>query len=101
MYGTVAWMKVKPGMESKLNELSERWWRERAPKAKGVMSSTVLKKDAGTNEYLLVAVFDSKANYEANAEDPEQDAWYQDFRACLESDPAWNDGEVIYHEHQH
>ena len=101
MYGTVATMRVKPGMEAKLTEVSQTWWRERAPQAKGAMSSTVFKKDGSANEFILVAIFDSKANYDANAEDPEQDAWYQEFRACLEADPVWNDGEVVFNEHQH
>jgi hypothetical protein len=99
VYGTVATMWVKPGMESKLNELSDQWWRERAPKVKGIMSNTVFRTN--DNEYILIAVFDSKENYEANAGDPEQDAWYQQMRACLEADPDWNDGEVIFARHQH
>ena len=94
MYGTVATMWVKQGMEGKLSELSEQWWRERAPKATGAISSTVLRTNDG--EYILIAVFDTKENYEANANDPDQSAWYQEFRACLETDPDWNDGEIIF-----
>ena len=101
MYGTVATMHVKPGLDAKLTEVSEKWWQERAPQAKGVMSSTVFKKDGSANEYIIVAVFDSKANYEANAEDPAQNAWYQEMRACLEADPDWADGEVVFARHQH
>ena len=32
----------------------------------------------------------------ANADDPEQDKWYQEMRQHLEADPAWHDGEIIY-----
>src|SRR5687768_7409372 len=96
MYGTVATMRVKPGMEQKLSQLSEQWWRERAPQVKGALSSTVFKTDANPNEHILIAVFDSKENYEANANDPAQDAWYQEMRACLEGDPQWTDGEVVF-----
>ncbi len=101
MYGTVATLRVKPGMDAKLTEMADKWWQERAPQAKGALSSTVLKKDGSVNEYILMAVFDSKANYEANAEDPAQDAWYQEFRAFLEADPDWTDGEVVFARHQH
>ncbi len=101
MYGTVATMRVKAGQETKLVEMAERWWKERAPKVNGAMSTTVFKKDAGTNEYVMVAMFDSKVNYEANAADPAQGDWYQEMRACLESDPVWNDGEIVFHGHQH
>ena len=101
MYGTVATLRVKPAQEAKLNEIMTRWWSERAPKAKGAMSSTLYKSDANPSEYMLAVMFDSKANYEANAEDPEQARWYEEFRACLDADPVWNDGEVVAHQHQH
>ena len=42
-----------------------------------------------------VAAFDSKDSYRANAEDPEQDAFYQRWRALMDTDPEWNDGEII------
>ncbi len=100
MYGTVATMRVKPGMEAKINELSDRWWHERAPKIKGAMSEAIYKKDGSGNEYIIAVMFDSRENYQANAGDPEQDRWYQEFRACLEADPVWNDGEVVFHQHQ-
>ena len=38
MYGTVATMRLKSGQEAKLNEVMERWWRDQAPKAKGIMN---------------------------------------------------------------
>jgi quinol monooxygenase YgiN len=97
MYGTVATMRLKPGMESRLNEIMEEWYRDRAPKVKGAVSSTVFKTDRDPNELILVAVFDNKQNYEANAGDPEQDAWYRKMRDCLEADPQWTDGEVVNH----
>ena len=97
MYGTVATMRVKPGMESKLNDLMEEWSRDRGPKVKGAVSSTVFKTDRDPNEFIIVAVFDNKQNYEANASDPEQDAWYRKMRECLEADPQWTDGEIVSH----
>lgn len=101
MYGTVARMRVKPGMEAKLQELSERWWRERGTKVPGTMSTTVFKSDNDAQEFLLVAVFDSKENYEANANDPAQNEWFQEMAACLEGEPSWTDGEVVFNQHRH
>jgi quinol monooxygenase YgiN len=96
MYGTVATMRVKPGMESQLNDVMERWWKERAPKVKGAVSNTTFRTDRNPNEFVMVAVFDNKQNYDANASDPEQDRWYHELRDCLEADPQWTDGEVVY-----
>jgi hypothetical protein len=44
-------------------------------------------------------VFDSEANYRANASDPEQDKWYQELRAMLDADPRWMDGDVLACKH--
>jgi len=101
VYGTVARMRAKPGQEAKLNELSDRWWRERGQRIKGAMSSTMFRTDKDPSEFILVAVFDNKENYEANANDPQQDAWYKEFAACLEGDPMWMDGEVVFAQHRH
>jgi L-rhamnose mutarotase len=99
MYGTVATMRVKPGMEAKFQELSERWWNERAPKVKGAIADYVYRTDNDPNELVMAVVFDSKENYVANAGDPQQDAWYREWRECLEADPVWSDGEIVFHRH--
>lgn len=101
MYGTVATMRVKPGQEAKVTEMTDRWWRDRAPKIEGAISGSFYKSQNNPGEYILAVVFDSKANYEANSNDPEQDAWYQQFTACLDGEPVWNDGEVLSYQHQH
>ncbi len=99
MYGTVAKIKVKPGNEAKLNELAERWWNERRNKVKGAVSNSVFRTDKNANEYILVAIFDSKENYDANANDPEQDKWFQEMVALFEGEPEWTDGELVFHKH--
>lgn len=95
MYGTVARMRVKPGMESRMRELSNTWWTERAPNVKGAVSETVFRTDADANEFLLVAVFASKEDYEANANDPAQNEWFEQLASCLDGEPMWMDGEVV------
>lgn len=93
MYGTIARFEPRPGREQRLLELMEEWNRERAPKVKGAVAAYLYKLDRGG--WMMAAVFDSKENYMANAADPEQDAWYRKWRAELQADPEWNDGEVF------
>lgn len=95
MYGTVAHIRLKQGQEQALQTILEEWTRDFRPKVKGALSNYVYKKDADPNELILVAVFEDKPSYVANADSPEQDQWYQKFRALLEADPVWEDGEII------
>ena len=39
--------------------------------------------------------FDDRASYSANAHDPATEEWYGRFRALLEEDPTWTDGDWI------
>ena len=97
MYGTVARMRVKPGQAQKLMEISDRQNKEMSPGVKGYMGEFVYRLDTDPNELILVVLFEDKQSYTANAESPDQDVRYQEVRACLESDPQWGDGEIIYH----
>ena len=42
-----------------------------------------------------MAVFESEDRYRANANRPEQDAWYQELPALFRADPVWEDGNVV------
>ena len=95
MYGTVARIRPKPGQEKALLAQMEEWKRTRQPKVKGAVASYVYKPDNKPGELIMVAVFQDKKTYRANAEDPEQDKWYRKFRELLQADPVWEDGEVI------
>ncbi|MGH2830845.1 MAG: hypothetical protein ACRDJM_10220, partial [Actinomycetota bacterium] len=53
------------------------------------------KLDSDPNTLILVAAFKDKASYQANANSPEQDKWYQRFREFMTVDPEWMDGEII------
>ncbi len=92
MYGTVALMRVKPGMDSALLALSEEY---RALKVPGMVGEYVYRTDADANQFYMVVMFESKKAYFANAESPEQDARYRRMRECLQADPEWHDGEVV------
>jgi len=93
MYGTIARLQVKPGMEANLQEEMKSYERLNID---GYVNTTVYKLDGKPNEYLMAVAFRDKASYEKNADSPDQDKRYQRFRAFLAGDPEWNDGEIIY-----
>lgn len=93
MYGTVARLRVKPGKEKELVELSQD---ESGLDIPGYIVQYVYRMDNDPQEYYLVVIFKDRASYVANADSPEQDARYRKFRALLESDPEWHDGELVY-----
>jgi len=92
MYGTIARITPKPGMEKAVVGAIEEWERDRRPLVKGSVGGYLYQLDKGG--MMMVAVFENKAAYVANAQDPAQDKWYQKFRALLQADPEWNDGEI-------
>jgi quinol monooxygenase YgiN len=99
MFGTIALRKPKAGSEAQLNAMFDKWWDERRPKIKGAISSTVYRNVSNPAELMIAVVFDSKENYEANANDPEQNAWYQELVKLLEGEPRWIDGDILSHKH--
>jgi len=93
MYGTIARLRVMPGAEEQLIQFARD---ESAIKIPGLIAQYVYRMDNDPDEYYLVVLFESHSAYTANADSPEQDARYHQFRALLASDPEWHDGEVIY-----
>jgi len=93
VYGTVARMTVKPGLEQALDEQLKSFETVDVP---GFIRTTIYRLDSGSNEYVMAVVFDSKESYVANAESPEQNARYEEMRALLETAPEWSDGEIIH-----
>ncbi|MBX3070807.1 MAG: antibiotic biosynthesis monooxygenase [Thermomicrobiales bacterium] len=92
MYGTVARFTARPGSDAALQQLG----REEGPSASsGYRFHHIYRLDSGKDEYILVAGFENKESYVANANSPEQNAFYERFRALLVSDPEWMDGEII------
>ena len=91
MYGTVAKLRVKSGRESDLVQHLNQY---RGDLARGFVASALYRADEGDGHWLAV-VFESKEAYEANADSPEQDARFREFRELLETDPEWHDGEVL------
>lgn len=93
MYGTVARLKVKPGMMEKFREVTGTEAMQSIP---GLVSTSVYQMDADSNELYLVVAFESKESYVENANSPDQAERYGEMVALLESAPDWHDGEVVY-----
>jgi heme-degrading monooxygenase HmoA len=92
MYGTVARMQLKPGMEARLMELDRQ---DQATGIPGHVGTYVYRLDNEPNVYYLAVAFESKDAYVANANSAEQDARYRKMRELFESDPEWHDGEIV------
>ena len=90
MYGTIAKVTVKPEKEPELQDLAARL--EMAP---GQIARYVYRMDANPQVYMLVAVFESREAYRANAENPDQHERFMELRALLTADPEWHDGEIV------
>jgi quinol monooxygenase YgiN len=91
MYGTVARLRVKPGQEAALRRLGQ----ETTGQIPGVVFHHVYRMDADPQELMLVVGFTSEQAYRANAASPEQHQRYEQYRALLDADPEWHDGEII------
>ena len=91
MYGTIARVRIKPGMEEQLLVLGAGM--ERDP---GEVASYVYRMDAEPGIFYMVAIFESKEAYVANADRPEADARYQQMHAYFDGEPEWHDGEIVF-----
>ncbi len=92
MYGTIARCKLKRECLRDFFALGKEWDERERKRAVGYIGSEVLWEDKEAGRFSMIVHFTSKEAYEKNAGSPEQDAWYQRFRACLEEDPEWIDG---------
>ncbi len=90
MYGTIARIKIDP---SKLQELIDLG--QRMGTTPGQIARYVYQMDADPGEMFLVAVFESKEAYWANAQSPEQNQRFMELRAMLLEDPEWHDGDIV------
>jgi hypothetical protein len=88
MYGTISKMKILPGKEEDMKNLAQ----QRPP---GLVFEHIYKLDSGDNDYMMVVGFESKEAYKANADSPEMNEMYLEYRKFLAADPEWHDGEII------
>jgi len=95
MFGTIASMRAKPGMEDRLLDALEEWGRDRGSRISGPLRVYVARSERDPGVLLNIAMFDSRAHYEANARDPEQDQWYQRMVQYCAEPPEWHDHTVL------
>jgi heme-degrading monooxygenase HmoA len=95
MFGTIMLLRPKTGQEEAVLGLMDDWARERAPRVKGFVASYLYRNEQNPKELIGVVVFDSREDYFANADDPEQDRWYRRLVEHLEEEPRFIDGEVL------
>jgi quinol monooxygenase YgiN len=90
MYGTIARVKIDPTKTEELKALGRRMGV-----APGQIARYVFRMDADPGEFYLIAVFESREAYWANAQSPDQNQRYQEMRALMLTDPEWHDGEIV------
>ena len=92
MYGTVARIRVKPENRAALIKVFENQTYEGT--VPGFVTSYTLFENESDNAW-LVAVFEDQSSYDKNADDPSQHERYLEYRALMEEDPEWHDGEIV------
>jgi len=90
MYGTIAKVRVKPENRDQLRQVVMQGDQSTVD---GYVTSYVLWENEGDGGW-LVAVFEDRAKYEKNADDPAQHERYVAYRALMEAEPEWHDGEI-------
>lgn len=98
MYGTIGQSRIKTGKLPQVLALGETWKQERGPHVPGAIASYWFQADSDANLITIVAIFKDRETYHANANDPAQDAWYEQLRPLMDGDPTWNDGTVVLSE---
>ncbi len=88
MYGTVARSRVKPENREALAKVFSAQSAEPIPGY--VTAYTLFENDSDV--VWLFAVFEDRASYDANADDPKQNEMYLEYRALMEEEPEWHDG---------
>jgi heme-degrading monooxygenase HmoA len=94
MYGTIARLQVKPGMESQL--LEEARTENEQVSIPGHINTFIYRMDSEADTYYMVVLFEDKESYQANANNPEQHERYLRMREFLTADPEWHDGQIVY-----
>src|SRR4051794_20818967 len=92
MYGTVAKLRVKPGMEQQLQSIQDTY---DPAKVSGYVMTLVYRMDNEPDTYYLATVFESKESYIANADSPEQNQRYLQMMEMMAAEPEWHDGEIV------
>ena len=92
MYGTIAHFRIKPGTKDEFVKAMDSLGDAIIP---GWKADYYFQMDQDSDEFYLVAIFNDRESYDANASSPEQHERYLKFRSFLVADPEWNDGHIV------
>ncbi len=90
MYGTCARTRVKSENREALRKVFEQ---QSYADVAGYRTSYVLWENDSDVAWLF-AIFEDRGSYDRNADDPAQNERYLEYRALLEDEPEWHDGEI-------
>jgi hypothetical protein len=91
MYGTSAKKRVKAENVDAIQKVMDEQMRVPVP---GYVKSYVLSENDSDVRWLFV-IFEDRASYDKNADDPAQNERYMAMRGLLEADPEWHDGMIM------
>lgn len=94
MYGTIAKLKLKPGVTTDEIVAGEREFEGR--EVPGYVGIFIYRAENEPNTCYFAVAFESKEAYFANANSPEQQASFQKMMSYLAAEPEWHDGEIVY-----
>ena len=92
MYGTIARLRIKPGVKDEFIKAMDDSGVAKIP---GWVADYYYQMDKDPDEFYLVAIFKDKEAYDANADSAEQHERYLVFRSFLADDPEWHDGFIL------
>jgi quinol monooxygenase YgiN len=92
MYGTIAHFRIKPGIRDEFIKTIDSFGDSSIP---GWRADYHFQMDRDPDEFYLVAIFEDKETYLANADSAQQHEQYLKFRSFLVDDPEWNDGFIV------
>ncbi len=92
MYGTIAHFHIKPGVKDEFIRAMDGLGEAVIP---GWVADYYFQMEKDSDEFYLVAIFEDKETYLANADSAEQHERYLIFRSFLMNDPEWHDGFVV------
>jgi heme-degrading monooxygenase HmoA len=91
MYGTIWRVRLKEGGEQALAALMDEFEARKVP---GFIGHYAYRLDSDPSVYMSAVIFATKDAYVANANSPEQSAFYQRMAATFDGEPEWFDGEI-------
>jgi hypothetical protein len=92
MYGTCAKMRVKAENVEALQKVMDA--QMSGDPIPGYKQSFVLSEN-DTDAVWLFVIFEDRASYHKNANDPAQHERFMEMRGLLEADPEWHDGMIM------